>query len=145
MTAKTPLGATALLLATVATASAQTPTIETFRQMERQLAAAYMKGDRQFVDDLLADDWTSISYRGELWTKARVLAMFDGARPPMSKNEIEVDNVRVLGDVAIVTGRSLAEGRVDGHDISIEQRYTDIYVKRDGRWRVVSSQGTQGP
>src|SRR6266404_3420351 len=64
----------------------------TFRQMERQLAAAYMKGDRQFVDDLLADDWTSISYRGELWTKARVLAMFDGARPPMSKNEIEVDN-----------------------------------------------------
>lgn len=143
MTANTPFGAAVLLLATVATASAQTPTIETFRQIERQLAASYMTGDRQFVDDLLADDWTSISYRGERWTKARVLAIFDGARPPMTKTEIDVDNVRVVGDVAIVTGRSVAEGRVDGRDISIEQRYTDVYVRRDGRWRVVSSQGTQ--
>jgi hypothetical protein len=114
-----------------------------FRQIERNLAAAYLRGDRAFVDDLLADDWTSTDYHGQLWTKAKVLALFDGPRPPMTKVEIDVDRVRLVGDVAIVTGRSVSAGRVDGRDVSVTQRYTDIYVRRDGRWRVVASQGTQ--
>src|SRR5712671_514506 len=114
-----------------------------FREMEKGLAAAYMRGDRAFVDDLLADDWRSTDYRGQLWTKPKVLALFDGPRPPMTKAEIDVDRVRLVGDVAIVTGRSVSAGRVDGRDVSVTQRYTDIYVRRDGRWRVVASQGTQ--
>jgi ketosteroid isomerase-like protein len=114
-----------------------------FRQIAQNLAAAYLRGDRAFVDALLTDDWTSTDYRGRVWTKANVLALFDGARPPMTKAAIDVDRVRVIGEVAIVTGRSLSAGRVDGRDVSITQRYTDIYVRSDGRWRVVASHGTQ--
>jgi len=114
-----------------------------FRQIEQNLAAAYLRGDRAFVDALLTDDWTSTDYRGRIWTKASVLAMFNGQRPPMTKAEIDVDRVRLLGDVAIVTGRSVSAGEVDGRAVSITQRYTDIYVRRDGRWRVVTSHGTQ--
>ncbi|HKB14086.1 MAG TPA: nuclear transport factor 2 family protein [Vicinamibacterales bacterium] len=114
-----------------------------FRQIAQNLAAAYLRGDRAFVDALLTDDWTSTDYRGRVWTKANVLALFDGPRPPMARAEIDVDRVRLLGDVAIVTGRSLSAGRIDGRDISIAQRFTDIYVRRDGRWRVIASQGTQ--
>jgi hypothetical protein len=51
--------------------------------------------------------------------------------------------VRLLGDVAVVTGRSVSAGRVADHDVTVTQRYMDIYVRRDGRWRVVASQGTQ--
>ncbi len=137
----TPL-AIALLL-TVAPQAPQTDGVAQFIEMERNLAAAYMRGDRAFVDGLLADDWTSTDYRGRLWTKTKVLALFDGPRPPMTKAEIDVDRVRLVGDVAIVTGRSVSAGRVDGRDVSVTQRYTDIYVRRDGRWRVVASQGTQ--
>ena len=75
--------------------------------------------------------------------QARVMAMFDGPRPPMTRAEIDVDHVRLLGDVAVVTGRSVSEGRVDGKDVSVTQRYTDVYVKRNGRWQVVASQGTE--
>ena len=114
-----------------------------FKEIERNLAAAYLRGDRAFVDALLTDDWTSTDYQGRVWTKAKVLAMFDGPRPPMAKAEIDVDHVRLLGDVAIVTGRSISAGRVEGRDVSVTQRYTDIYVRRDGRWRVVASHGTE--
>jgi len=51
--------------------------------------------------------------------------------------------VRLLGDVAVVTGGSLSAGRVGDRELSITQRYTDVYVRRDGRWRIVASQGTQ--
>lgn len=121
----------------------QDDTIVQFREMQRNLATAYQRGDRAFVDALLADDWTSTDYQGRIWTKDRVLALFDGPRPPMTSAQIDVDRVRLLGDVAIVTGRSVSAGRVDGRDVSITQRYTDIYVRRDGRWRVVASQGTE--
>ena len=114
-----------------------------FRQIAQNLAAAYLRGDRAFVDALLTDDWTSTDYRGRIWTKADVLAMFDGQRPPMTKAEIDVDRVRLLGDVAIVTGRSVSAGEVDGRAVSITQRYTDIYVRQDGRWRIAASHGTQ--
>jgi ketosteroid isomerase-like protein len=121
----------------------QAEAVAQFAEMARNLAAAYLRGDRAFVDQLLADDWTSTDYLGRTWTKASVLAMFDGARPPMTKAEIDVDGVRLFGDVAIVTGRSVSAGRVDGRDISVTQRYTDVYVRRDGRWRIVASQGTE--
>lgn len=111
--------------------------------MERSLADAYLNGDRAVVEALLTDDWTSTDYRGRTWTKADVLKMFDGPKPPMTRSEIDVDQVRLLGDVAIVTGRSVAEGIVDGKGIAVTQRFTDVYVRRDGRWRVIASQGTQ--
>ena len=114
-----------------------------FRELEQNLAAAYTEGDRAFVDALLADDWTSTDYRGRIWTKADVLAMFKGARPPMTRSEIDVDRVRLIGDVAVVTGRSVAEGIVDGRAVTVTQRYTDVYARREGRWRVIASQGTQ--
>jgi hypothetical protein len=133
----------ALLLAAAVQASPADPAIAQFREMAQKLAAAYLSGDRAFVDALLTDDWTSTDYRGRIWTKANVLAMFDGPRPPMTKAQIDVDGVRLLGDVAVVTGRSVSAGRVDGQDITITQRFTDIYVRRDGRWRVVASQGTE--
>ena len=114
-----------------------------FRQIEQNLAAAYLRGDRAFVDALLTDDWTSTDYRGRIWTKANVLAMFDGQRPPMTKAEIDVDRVRLLGEVAIVTGRSVSAGQVDGRAVNVTQRFTDIYVRRGGRWRVIASHGTQ--
>ncbi len=132
----------AVLLA-VALQTPQTDPVREFGQIERNLAAAYMRGDRAFVDDLLADDWTSTDYTGRIWTKANVLALFGPGGPTFTKAEIDVDRVRVHGDVAIVTGRSVSAGRVDGRDVSVTQRYMDIYVKRDGRWRVVASQGTQ--
>ena len=128
---RTPLVLT-FLLAAGAQISQRDPVAQ-FRDMEKNLAAAYVRGDRAFVDGLLADDWTSTDYLGRTWTKARVMAMFDGPRPPMTRAEIDVDHVRLLGDVAVVTGRSVSEGRVDGKDVSVTQRYTDVYVKRNGR------------
>src|SRR2546430_4371304 len=88
---RTPL-VLAFLLAAGGQVSDPDPVAQ-FRDMEKKLAAAYVRGDRAFVDGLLADDWTSTDYLGRTWTKARVMAMFDGPRPPMTKAEIDVDTV----------------------------------------------------
>lgn len=47
---------------------------------------------------------------------------------------------RIYGDTVILTGRVIAEYQRDGKTMGKEQqRYTDTYVKRQGRWQVVVS------
>jgi ketosteroid isomerase-like protein len=52
-------------------------------------------------------------------------------------------NVRIFGEIAIVTGRSVLAGTYKGKHASIVQRFTDVFAMRDGRWQAVASQGTQ--
>lgn len=51
--------------------------------------------------------------------------------------------VRVYGDAAVVAGLVRRSGTIKG--IAYKDRqvlFTDTYVRRDGRWQCVSSQGT---
>jgi len=51
-------------------------------------------------------------------------------------------NVRMLGAVAIATGRTRATGSYQGQKASVALRFTDVFHFCDGRWQVVASQGT---
>jgi ketosteroid isomerase-like protein len=49
--------------------------------------------------------------------------------------------VRVIGDVAIVTGVQTLQGSAKGF-IPGPRRFTDIFVKRNGRWQIIGRQMT---
>ncbi len=50
--------------------------------------------------------------------------------------------VRVYGDTAIVTYRSTAKGKDQDGAIDEQRRWTRVFVRKDGRWQLVHSQGT---
>ena len=50
--------------------------------------------------------------------------------------------VRVYGDTAIVTYRSSANGKDKDGTIDEQRRWTRVFVRKDGRWQLVHSQGT---
>ena len=55
-------------------------------------------------------------------------------------------NVRVDGNVAIVTGVFRTKGKDDkGAAYDRTARFTDTWIKRDGRWQALASQGTMIP
>ncbi|HEY9064314.1 MAG TPA: nuclear transport factor 2 family protein [Burkholderiaceae bacterium] len=56
---------------------------------------------------------------------------------------VEEFNVRVYGDTALLTGRIRMTGISDGQPFQSHFRYIDVYVKRDGLWKVVSIQITR--
>ena len=49
--------------------------------------------------------------------------------------------VRVYGNTAVMTGRFTAKGKFRDKSIDIRERYTAVWVKREGRWRLVAEQG----
>jgi ketosteroid isomerase-like protein len=52
-------------------------------------------------------------------------------------------NVKVIGDAAIVTGRSTVKGTRDGKDWNGQERWTDMFVRRNGRWQAVATHASR--
>ena len=57
--------------------------------------------------------------------------------------QVEDFGVRVYGDTALLTGRIRMTGSAEGKPFRSHFRYIDVYVKRDGAWKVVSIQITR--
>ena len=60
-------------------------------------------------------------------------------------SSFESDQMQALvyGDTGVVVGRQTQKATFDGKDISGTYRFTDTYVKRDGRWQCVAGQLTR--
>jgi ketosteroid isomerase-like protein len=127
---------------------------EEVRGLEEQLAKAVVRGDREFFERNLADDFTHTSHTGAFKTKAQWMAesKFSDARqkPETTRYDaFEVDElaVRVYGETAVVTGRSTPKGTTaKGEPITGQFRFLRVWVKRQGRWQAVAFEGTRiGP
>jgi dipeptidyl aminopeptidase/acylaminoacyl peptidase/ketosteroid isomerase-like protein len=116
---------------------------EELKSLEREWAEAEVKGDTKFHERVLADDFTFTGPDGVLADKKAYLA-------PLRAGEVRYESlkfgdvaVQLHGETAVVTGRATAKGRVKDKDVSGEYRFTDVFVKRDGRWRCVAGQLTR--
>lgn len=122
---------------------AATDVTEHLRGIEGRLATAWVEGDRFFIEQILADDWTVIDLAGRVLTKADVLEeAFDSADRKIVSMHIDELSVRLLEGWAIVTGRTQAAGEYQGVVAEVTLRFTDVFAYRQGNWQVVASQAT---
>lgn len=112
-------------------------------RLESEGREATLKNDIEANDRLLADNWVNINVDGSITTKAKLIELLKaGSFKIMSIDNDEV-MVRVYGDAAVVTGRSTTKRAVQGDDIVTRQvRFTRVYARQQGRWRVVSAHNT---
>jgi ketosteroid isomerase-like protein len=113
------------------------------REIQKRLAKAWIEGDREFIELVLADDWRVTDLTGRVLSKVEVLAeAFGSDERRVESMEITDLSVRPFGDWAIVTGRTAAAGEYRGERAEVALRFTDVFVNRDGRWQAVASQAT---
>jgi len=112
-------------------------------KIERDRNEAIVNGDADALDRMTSDDYTFITLRGELRTKAEIIQGFKSGSFHYDSRQISDLNVRVYGDAAVVTGRSTQAGKENGKDYSGDYWFTRVYVKRDGQWRTVALQTTR--
>lgn len=127
----------------VAGASQSSDVASQLTQIEHRLVKSWIGGDREAVDSILAPDWSVIDLTGRVLTKAQVMRELGSGERRIESGAIDDLSIRVFGDIAVVTGRSVLSGSYQGKRASVVQRFTDVFAKRDGRWQVVASQGTQ--
>jgi len=117
--------------------------IETLREIEENLATAWVEGNPAFIEQLLADDWSATDLTGRVLTKAEVLQEAFGSKDrQVVSMRIDDVSVRPFGDWAIVTGRTQAAGEYQGEAAEVTLRFTDVFAYRSGHWQVVASHAT---
>ncbi len=144
------LGATVLALATclVGCAASGASRAELVAQLTAQADAwdqAIVRKDRAAIEANMADDFRQIDSRGNLETKQ---SFVDGLVAPdlvIHPYTVEELDVRIYGDVALLSGRTRMTGEFGGEPFTNHYRYIDVYVRRDGRWQVVSVQVSKIP
>ncbi len=115
------------------------------RARERAWLDAYQADDAAAMSELVADDFTIVYGDGRLVDKAETLGWLDPSRERLegSGQWTEDTTVRLYGDVAVLSG--IYVSRRSARTPEERARYTDTWVRRDGRWQVVASQLTPLP
>jgi ketosteroid isomerase-like protein len=140
----TPAAATELL-AGQAPATAPRKTEEDVRQAEKDRFVAMVKADVGALDKLLASDLTYTHGDARVLDKAGFIADFKSGAFKYASIEPNEMNVRVFGDVAVVTGGAAMHVIQNGTDAHIKIRYTDVHVRRNGSWQMVAWEATRMP
>jgi ketosteroid isomerase-like protein len=109
-------------------------------ELQQTLAKAWMRADRATIDRIIAPDWKSTAPDGRMTDRASLFAdVFESRRHKIHRVEIDDVTARVFGDAAVVTGRTRGSGEFDGSAYDVRIRFTDTFVRRDGRWQAVAS------
>lgn len=136
---------TMTLMLVLALALTQSETGEIARELikiEQALAANWKEGNCSAWGAMLDSEWSVIHLTGTIITKAEALQMCKAAAVPIEEFEVDELVVRSFGDTAVVTGRTtISTGRATPGGVRL--RFTDVFIRRDGRWQVVASQATR--
>ena len=110
---------------------------EELLKLEKEFAEAIVKNDLEGIGRLVTDDWIIIDPNGEIVDRARFFEVIKSGALTHDMMESEDFRVRVYGDSAVVTGVTRTKGKFMGQEFSTQERATDVFVKRDGRWQCV--------
>lgn len=106
----------------------------------RQANAAYdraiVTADAAALDALLADDYSYVTAEGEVRDKATQIANLTSNRMQVMSAGSEDVTIRWIGDHALVIGRFPARIHVGSATVPMNERYSSLWSRQDGRWRL---------
>lgn len=106
--------------------------------------ASLMKKDRATMERLYADDYMYVHSNGTVANKAQDIAASMSPDQAWTAHKSDDVKARIYGNVAIVTGVSTLTGSAKGY-VSGPRRFTEVWVRRNGRWQEVGGQSTIVP
>jgi len=111
--------------------------------LERQRKEAQLRGDWQTIERLNSPDFTEIAGTGLIRTGVQNAEAMRSGVLKFDKVDYSDQEVRLYGNVAIVTGIGHRSGSFGGSAFEQRFRYTRIYARQEGGWRVVFAQTTR--
>jgi ketosteroid isomerase-like protein len=113
--------------------------LETLQELNRGYVRAARHSDVAWYAEHLTEDFLATNPDGSVSDRAAFLARMAKPCPTTELRAIDV-NVRILGDVALIHA-GFRDRRPDGQEG--RGQYTDIWARRDGRWRCVAAHFTR--
>jgi hypothetical protein len=138
-----------LILAAFTVVPAQKPdrTEAELMQIERDIGQANIRRDKPYFERIEADEFIFTDSGGGLTTKAEDVASLDKPAGDFKLVAYDVDEmkVKVYGKTAVVWGRATSTYKSKDKEMVSRTRFTDVFVKRDGRWQIVAGHSSRIP
>jgi uncharacterized protein (TIGR02246 family) len=146
MLSRSYLAVLALALASVAVGQEQSANRDqkssveqAIRQLDHERIQAQIGADAVALDRIYADDFIGVGPSGTVRTKAQVISDFTSGDLKFQSITTDEVQVRVYENTAVETGLSTMVGQEKGKAVPRDTRFTRVWVKQQGRWRLVAN------
>jgi len=118
--------------------------------IQEEWAEARVKPDIAYLEQLYAKEFRVQNIAGAVNSREDDISMFrEGRIKPQYVRDVDL-NVTLYGETAVVTGIEnvggvAKTGPFKDQFAEFSIRFTNVFVRRDGRWQLVIHQGTQIP
>lgn len=111
----------------------------------QELRGALLTNDVEKLEQLIARDYIGYDLHGNPQDVKITLEAYQPGLSNLDKYDVEDIEVRIIGDVGIITGKGYVHGTFAEFEFEHSLRFMDIYILRDGRWQFYLSQVTPLP
>ena len=112
---------------------------QAIKKVEKEWAEALVKRDLAAIDRIESPDWMLADPEGNLVSKANTDADLKSGALTFETVHNDELKVRVFGDTAIASGLVTEKIKFQGQQTSAQYRFTDVFIRRDGRWQAIST------
>jgi ketosteroid isomerase-like protein len=119
--------------------SHQTSVEEVIRKLDNERIQAQIHADALALDRIYADDFIGVGPSGRVRTKPQVISDFTSGDLKFQSITTDEVQVRIYENTAVETGLSTMVGQDKGKAVPRDTRFTRVWVKQQGRWRLVAN------
>ena len=118
--------------------SSEEQLMQTFERFRKALFDC----DTGALRELIAEDYRAYDPQGRLQGKKMILEAYCPGGVKLDRYDVEDLEIRVIEKVGIITGTGRIQGTYGGSAFAHHVRFLDVYLYRDGLWRLYVSQVT---
>ena len=103
--------------------------------------SALLYKNQEVLGRLYAKDFIYTNPDGKLLTKEQQMTSIAASEMKWDNGKSEDVKVKVYGQTAVMTGAFYAKGNYRGNPVTINERYTSVWLKTDTSWQMIAEQG----
>jgi len=112
---------------------------QVIRKLDNERIQAQIHADADALQRIYAPDFIGVGPSGAVRTKPQVISDFKSGDLRFRSITTDDVQVHVYGNAAVEIGRSTMDGQDKGKAVPRETRFTRIWIKQEGRWRLVAN------
>lgn len=107
-------------------------------QLQDEWNQALVRKDVRFIRQLYDDNLAYTSTQGVMLTKPQLIELYESGVLTFYRMSHEDLKVKIFGNTAVLTGRSTSKMEYKGRVSYGPRRFTNVFVKKGGQWRLVA-------